>query len=134
MIGETCFFLENDGTGRELGDGDIENADPAYMSGRTVIATACGGGVRRNDFRSFIRICFGPTISGLSGPSLSVVPATIGSSSPPSFFALLIFESSDSPRLKIVTCPTTMLAVEVVVFFVDLRSSELDLFEIDGSD
>ena len=27
---ETCFLLKNDGKGSDLGDGNIENADPAY--------------------------------------------------------------------------------------------------------
>uniref|UniRef100_A0A0A0K9L3 Uncharacterized protein n=1 Tax=Cucumis sativus TaxID=3659 RepID=A0A0A0K9L3_CUCSA len=114
-MADTCFFFENDGNGRELGDGDIENADPAYTSAFPAI------GLRT----STIRICFA-TVSG-AGPNLSVPHTTILS---PSFFraSLLIFESRDSPRLKIVTFSITKL------FFIAFKSSELDLFETDGSE
>lgn len=104
---EDCFF-EKDGRGSALGDGDTANADPAYTS---VFKT---------------RICF-VTISG-SGPNLWV-PQTTKSS--PSIFkaSLLIFESSDSPLLRIVTFPITN-----PLLFAIFESSELDRLEIDGSD
>ncbi|EEF45445.1 conserved hypothetical protein [Ricinus communis] len=92
----TCFFLEKDGNGSELGAGDTAKPDPAYMSHFPVIG----------DLRSTIRICLG-TISG-SGPSRSVPATTI-----PSFLrngavsVVLILESSDSPRRKIVTFSIT---------------------------
>ena len=71
---EACFLLKNDGRGRALGDGDIENADPAYTSGRSTEDDDAGGERVATDLSSPIRICFG-TIRG-SGPNLSVPQTT----------------------------------------------------------
>jgi hypothetical protein len=103
---ERCFFFENNGKGSELGGGDTEKADPAYIS--QFPATG--------DLRSTILICF-ETVLG-SGPNLSVLVTTKSPPFPCSFFEetvadavslLLIFESSDSPRRKIVTFSITLL-------------------------
>lgn len=117
-----CFFFENDGRGRELGSGETANADPAYTSHLLAAAAAAG------DLRSTIRTCFG-TISG-SGPSRCVPSQTTRSlDDAAAEIWLLIFESSDSPRRRIVTFSITRpedLAC--------LRSSELDQEDVDGSD
>ncbi len=104
---ETSFFFEKDGRGSELGSGETANADPAYMSH---LPHATG------DLNPAARTC---CLGGWLSPPSFLEPA--------SFFS---FESSDSPRRRIITFSMT----RPVLLPAPLRSSELDLLEIAGSD
>lgn len=101
---ETCFFLEKEGRGRELGSGDTANADPAYMSAYTVDLTSR-------------RPCFGLT-SFLDGTPL----LSLESSDSPRR-RMVTFSMTRLPSLRSSELDPG-----------DLRSSGVDLFEIAGSD
>ena len=120
-----CFFFENDGKGNELGAGETANADPAYTSVFPAIGV----------LKSTIRIL--GIISG-DGP-IRTVPLTTKPSPPffndvpPAPLPVFIFESSDSPLLKMVTF--SMKKSSELDLLTDFESSEADaLLGIDGSD
>lgn len=120
-----CFFFENDGKGNELGAGETANADPAYTSVFPAI------GVLKSTMR---------TLGIISGDRpIRTVPLTTKPSPPffndvaPAPLPVFIFESSDSPLLKMVTF--SIKKSSELDLLTDFESSEADaLLGIDGSD
>ncbi|CAL9103871.1 unnamed protein product, partial [Musa acuminata var. zebrina] len=98
---DPSFFLEKVGSGSARGDGERTNPDPAYTSSGSPAAASAAGTSSGTSLGIIPGSGPGPSrpVTNTAGPQ-PPVPAT---GSPFVAFSA----SSDSPRRRIATCPTT---------------------------